>query len=119
LAIFAAVTAWVLLTSLYLEAVDLDQEDVWQRFDDWDVTIAGMSLAILALIVPLAIGFVGSQVKASSAKDVFWDIYLDYCRPALLVGSSNICASCSISKAIHFGISGSRFKCWWYLVDAC
>jgi hypothetical protein len=88
LAIFAAVTAWVLLTSLYLEAVDLDQEDVWQRFDDWDVTIAGMSLAILALIVPLAIGFVGSQVKASSAKDVFWDIYLDYCRPALLVGSS-------------------------------
>lgn len=86
--IFGGVIVFATMFFVYLESIDLQANNTWQRFDDWDFTIAGMSLAVMALIVPLALGFVGAEVKSKSAMDVFWDIYLDYCRPGLLVVSS-------------------------------
>jgi len=64
------------------------KRQLWLDLDNWDFTIIASSIAIISLIVPLALGFVGNDIKSSSSRDVFWMVFLEYSAAKLLVLSS-------------------------------
>jgi len=73
---------------------------IWIHMDEWDFTITASSLAVIALIVPLSLGFVGNDIRASSSRDVFWKVYLEYAAPKLLVALSIFLVLFSLSSQL-------------------
>lgn len=71
-----------------IEYIPKFKRHAWIHMDEWDFTIMASSLAVIALIVPLALGFVGNDIKTSSSRDAFWEVYMQYAAPKLLVASS-------------------------------
>lgn len=98
---------------------------IWVHLNEWDSTIMASSLAVITLIVPLALGFVGNDIKSSSSRDAFWDIYIKYAAPKLLVSSSLFLIFFSLSTQFFepfiepkFRASLSGAAIMWMIVNA-